>query len=69
MEHTITGRKHWAIAEGYIPTWSHGKEPEMTSHETVCLLNANDGYAAASLWDPTVSPSQHEGHCIYALTT
>ncbi|HJX28228.1 MAG TPA: sensory rhodopsin transducer [Thermoanaerobaculia bacterium] len=36
------GRTHWAIAEGYIPGWSHGPEPEMTSHETVCLLNASD---------------------------
>jgi hypothetical protein len=32
----------WAIAEGYIPPESHGPEPEMTSHETVCLLNASD---------------------------
>jgi len=34
------GQKYWAIAEGYIPALSHGKEPEMTSHETPCLLNA-----------------------------
>lgn len=34
------GQKYWAIAEGYIPKVSHGKEPEMTSHETACLLNA-----------------------------
>ena len=36
------GRKRWAIAEGYIPGWSHGPEPEMTSHETACILNASD---------------------------
>jgi hypothetical protein len=36
------GRKRWAIAEGYIPTWSHGPEPEMLSHETACILNAGD---------------------------
>src|ERR1041384_6217983 len=36
------GRRHWAIAEGYIPGRSHGPEPEMTSHETVCLLNAGE---------------------------
>lgn len=36
------GRKRWAIAEGYIPGWSHGPEPQLTSHETVCLLNASD---------------------------
>jgi hypothetical protein len=36
------GRKRWAIAEGYIPEFSHGPEPEMTSHETACLLNTSD---------------------------
>jgi len=36
------GRTIWAIAEGYIPAWSHGPEPEFTSHETACILNAND---------------------------
>ena len=34
------GRKRWAIAEGYIPPSSTGPHPQMTSHETVCLLNA-----------------------------
>ena len=36
------GRRVWAIPEGYIPEGSHGPAPEMTSHETVCLLNASD---------------------------
>jgi hypothetical protein len=36
------GRKRWAIAEGYIPSWSHGPEPQLTSHETVCILNTSD---------------------------
>jgi hypothetical protein len=36
------GHTLWAIAEGYIPGWSHGPEPAMTSHETACLLNASD---------------------------
>lgn len=36
------GRKRWAIAEGYIPKWSNGPEPEFTSHETACLLNTSD---------------------------
>ncbi len=36
------GHKRWAIAEGYIPSWSHGPEPELASHETACLLNASD---------------------------
>jgi hypothetical protein len=34
------GRRRWAIAEGYIPSWSNGPEPQLTSHETACLLNA-----------------------------
>jgi len=34
------GKTRWAIAEGYIPATSHGPEPEMTSRETVCILNA-----------------------------
>jgi hypothetical protein len=39
------GQTRWAIAEGYIPSWSHGPEPQMTSHETACLLNATDSDA------------------------
>jgi hypothetical protein len=35
------GRKRWSVAEGYIPGWSNGLEPEMTSHETACILNAS----------------------------
>jgi len=38
----ITGRKTWAIAEGYIPAWSTGPEPQFTSHETACILNTNE---------------------------
>jgi len=41
MQSTI-GSKRWAIAEGYIPTWSNGPDPEMTSHETACQLNTSD---------------------------
>lgn len=36
------GKCRWAIAEGYIPAWSHGPEPQMTSHEAACILNAGD---------------------------
>ncbi len=42
MIRTAIGSKLWAIAEGYIPSWSHGPEPEMQSHETACILNASD---------------------------
>lgn len=44
------GKKRWAIAEGYIPGWSHGPEPEMISHEALCLLNAGPEAAHAELW-------------------
>jgi hypothetical protein len=36
------GKRRWAIAEGYIPGWSRGKHPELTSHETFCILNAGE---------------------------
>lgn len=36
------GKPHWAVAEGYIPGDSTGPEPEMESHETLCILNAGD---------------------------
>src|SRR6476620_10233554 len=35
------GVREWVIAEGYIPPESHGPQPQMLSHETVCLLNAS----------------------------
>lgn len=36
------GKRHWVIAEGYIPAGSHGPAPQMESHETACLLNVSD---------------------------
>lgn len=36
------GRRTWVIAEGWIPPTSTGPGPEMTSHETACILNASD---------------------------
>ena len=36
------GQMRWAIAEGYIPAYSNGPEPQFTSHETACLLNTSD---------------------------
>lgn len=36
------GKKTWVIAEGYIPSYSHGPEPQFTSHETACILNTSD---------------------------
>ena len=39
------GHRTWVIAEGYIPAESNGPDPEMTSHESVSLLNAGDADA------------------------
>jgi hypothetical protein len=44
------GKRRWAIAEGYIPGKSQGPSPEMTSHETACLLNAGPASAHVSIW-------------------
>jgi hypothetical protein len=36
------GKKIWAIAEGYIPGYSNGPQPDFTSHEAACILNTSD---------------------------
>lgn len=36
------GKKAWVIAEGYIPSYGNGPEPEFTSHETACILNTSN---------------------------
>ncbi len=59
------GRQHWAIAEGYIPAESHGPEPQMTSHETACLLNPGDRDANVRI---TVFFSDREPAGPYAVT-
>ena len=43
------GRRRWAIAEGYLPEGSTGPEPEMASHETVCILNASSDDARVAI--------------------
>lgn len=43
------GSTRWAIAEGYIPGWSNGPEPELESHETCCILNAGDAPARVAI--------------------
>jgi hypothetical protein len=59
------GVKEWVIAEGYIPPESHGPEPEMLSHETVCLLNAGDRDANVEI---TIYYSDREPVGPYKLT-
>jgi hypothetical protein len=43
------GHRVWAIAEGYIPSQSNGPAPEMTSHETICMLNTGNDDAQVSV--------------------
>ena len=43
------GKLRWAIAEGYIPPYSSSETRELTSHETACILNANDQDAEVTL--------------------
>lgn len=35
------GKRRWVIAEGWIPGESHGHAPQLTSHETMAILNAS----------------------------
>jgi hypothetical protein len=48
-EHAPIGRRRWAVAEGYIPRGSHGPAPQMTSHETLCILNTGDREAHVAI--------------------
>lgn len=43
------GRTRWAIPEGYIPSQSVSQDRALLSHETACILNANDRDAHISL--------------------
>jgi hypothetical protein len=45
----MIGRQTWVIADGWIPPGSTGPAPEMTSHDTVCILNVGDVDALVTL--------------------
>ncbi|MFE2673020.1 sensory rhodopsin transducer [Streptomyces hygroscopicus] len=36
------GTTTWVVADGYIPPGSTGPAPAMTSHDSICMLNAGD---------------------------
>ncbi len=59
------GVREWVIAEGYIPSESHGPQPQMTSHETLCILNSSDQDAHIEI---TVFYSNREPVGPYKLT-
>ena len=43
------GAHTWAIGDGWIPPTSTGPAPEMTSHESACILNASDRPAEVAM--------------------
>ncbi len=59
------GKRKWAIAEGYIPSWSNGPEPQFTSHETFCILNTGDQEAHVEV---TIFFSQRDPAGPYKIT-
>lgn len=38
----MIGQRTWVIGDGWIPPTSTGPEPAMTSHDSACMLNADD---------------------------
>jgi len=46
----VIGSTTWVVADGYIPPESSGPEPDMTSHDSVCILNAGADDAAVELF-------------------
>ena len=59
------GHKVWVIPEGWIPSRSNGPAPQMTSHETACILNAGDRDARVEI---TIYFSDREPVGPYRLT-
>lgn len=49
MTSSSLGVRTWVIADCWIPPGSTGPEPDMTSHDTVCILNAGDDDAEVGL--------------------
>lgn len=43
------GHQLWVIPEGYIPPHSTGPEPQMTSHETACIINTGSDPASIEI--------------------
>jgi hypothetical protein len=43
------GKNRWAIPEGYIPSQSVSQDRPLVSHDTACILNANDADANVML--------------------
>jgi hypothetical protein len=59
------GKRVWVIGDGWIPGRSTGPGPEMTSHDSACMLNASDRDAHVEL---TVYFADREPTGPYRLT-
>ena len=55
---TTTGRTAWAIAGGRVPLHSTGREPENTSRDEICFLNAGfqEAHVKVTLFYPDRDP-------------
>jgi hypothetical protein len=49
-EISAVGSTVWVIADGYIPPSSSGPAPAMTSHDSICMLNAGPSPADVSVY-------------------
>lgn len=45
----MIGANVWVIADGWIPPASTGPAPEMTSHDSACMVNPNEEPADVEL--------------------
>ena len=45
----MIGATTWVIGDGWIPPTSTGPAPDMISHESACMLNANDADAEVEI--------------------
>ncbi|GAA2325024.1 sensory rhodopsin transducer [Streptomyces cuspidosporus] len=43
------GTTTWVVADGYIPPGSTGPAPAMTSHDSICMLNAGSDPAHVTI--------------------
>src|SRR5690625_500922 len=48
-EHVTWGATRWSFSAGYMPTASTGREPDFTSRDELCLLNASPSTACAEV--------------------
>jgi hypothetical protein len=61
----VIGARVWAIGDGWIPPSSTGPAPDMTSHDSVCMLNPGDDPAEVAI---TVYFAQREPAGPYQIT-